>query len=263
MKSLLRKIYEFARRRFESLGIYLYAGKISVRNQPEAVNRALWKPFVVDDEWRTAYKRAQSLTNGDATDNIFRQCRLYSTLQMANYAAKLPAGDVIECGCWHGHSTVAIAAILERHGFNGRFHVFDSFEGGLSDFTAKDESSFHLSDREKRDIQQKFVSSYEFVASVTANFGFVDLHRGWIPAVFSSFQPRPLRFVHIDVDMYEPTLASLQFFWGSLVEGGCMVIDDYNHGVFEGATRAVDDFVSSNSMRQFYKVPFGSCYLIK
>ena len=110
------------------------------------MNRASWTPFVVDDEWRSAYKHAQTITNGDETDNLLHQCRLYSTLQMADYSAKLPAGDVIQCGCWQGHSTVAIATILAQHGFAGRFHVFGSFEGGLSAFTAKYESAFKLSE---------------------------------------------------------------------------------------------------------------------
>lgn len=246
-----------------SRGTIQLAAKISARNQPEAINRASWTPFVVDDEWRSAYKHAQTITNGGETDNLLRQCRLHSTMQMADYSAKLPAGDMIECGCCNGHSTVAIATILAQHGFAGRFHVFDSFEGGLSAFTAKDESAFKLSEQEKREIRQKFVSSHDFAQSVTGKFGFVELHRGWIPDVFKSFQLTPLRYVHVDVDLYEPTLASLEFFWDSLVDGGCIVIDDYNYGPFEGATRAVDEFVRGRRMRQFYKVPLGSCYLVK
>ena len=71
----------------------------------------------LDDQWRSLYKTTQIATKGTATDNIFRQCRFYSTLQMAGYAAGLSSGDVIECGCWHGHSTVAIATILARTSF--------------------------------------------------------------------------------------------------------------------------------------------------
>ncbi|MFW5652494.1 MAG: TylF/MycF/NovP-related O-methyltransferase [Planctomycetota bacterium] len=38
---------------------------------------------------------------------------------------------------------------------------------------------------------------------------------------------RRYRFVHIDVDVYEPTLACLEFFWPRLSPGGAIVIDDY------------------------------------
>jgi O-methyltransferase len=264
MKALLRPIYRSMQRLLESCGLYLVLSPISARNKPEVINRAVWKPLVIDDYWRSLYKATQSLTKGNATDNIYRQCRFYSTFQMAHYAASLPVGDVIECGCWHGHSTVAIAAILAEKGFSGRFHVFDSFEGGLSPFTDKDESFFRLSDREKSTLVKVFESDFAFVKSVTAKFGFVELHRGWIPQSFGSFTLAPIKFVHVDVDMYEPTKASLEFFWDSLVPGGCIVVDDYNHAVFEGATRAVDEFLEDKSPSLFYRAPFGgSCFIIK
>jgi hypothetical protein len=219
---------------------------------------------MVEDSWRALYNSTQALSKSASTDNIYRQCRFYSTFQMADYAAALPVGDVIECGCWHGHSTVAIATMLARRGFTGKFHVFDSFEGGLSAFTEKDESYFKLTDAEKRVQVKQFESDYDFVDSITRDFGFVELHRGWIPQSFETFAPGPIKFAHIDVDMYEPTKASLELFWEHMVPGGCIVVDDYNHGVFEGATRAVDEFLAGKAPRILYKVPFGaSCFIIK
>jgi hypothetical protein len=263
MHSLVRQAYQGVQSAFAACGIHVTASRISARNKPELINRAIWQPLVVDDKWRALYKSTQAATNGVATDNIFRQCRFYSTFQMAQYAARLPCGDVIECGCWHGHSTLAIATVLAAEKFSGQFHVFDSFEGGLSDFGAKDESSFRLSAQEKRAQVEQFRSDFDFVGAIIAPFGFVELHRGWIPQTFASFVPRPLRFVHVDVDMYEPTKASLEFFWDSVIPGGCIVFDDYNHAVFAGATRAVDEFLASRSPQLFYRVPFGSAYIIK
>jgi O-methyltransferase len=263
MQSLLRKAFCMAQSALDARGIHVTVSRISERNRPELINRAIWRPLVADDRWRALYSRTQSATNGTATDNIFRQCRFYSTFQLARYAARLPQGDVIECGCWHGHSTLAIATLLAEESFSGRFHVFDSFEGGLSDFGVMDESSFRLTEEEKRAQIELFRSDFDLVKSVTARFGFVELHRGWIPQTFESFERRPVRFVHIDVDMYEPTKASLEFFWDSVIPGGCIVIDDYNHAVFEGATRAVDEFLANKAPRLFYSVPFGSAYIIK
>lgn len=260
---MLRRVYKASHRLLDNAGIYLAASRRSVRNHPELINRAIWRPFVIDDRWRSLYKTAQSITKGDETDNIFRQCRFYSTFQMAAYAARLPEGDVIECGCWHGHSTVAIATLLKERGFTGRFHVFDAFEGGLSEFKEEDESFFRLSREEKAEQVRNFASDFDFVRSVTEPFGFVELHRGWIPQSFAGFEPGPIRFLHVDVDMYEPTKATLDRFWDHIVPGGCIVIDDYNHSVFEGATRAVDEFLAGKAPLLFYVVPFGSAYIIK
>ena len=260
---MLRQLYKLTQSALGRVGIYAAAARVSPRSDPQLINRALWRPFAVDDRWRSLYKSAQARTKGDPTDNIFRQCRFYSTFQMADYAAGLAHGDVIECGCWHGHSTLAIATLLQERGFTERFHVFDSFEGGLSDFKSEDESFFQLSPQEKSAQVQQFASDFAFVQSVTAAFPFVELHRGWIPEVLAQYRPQATRFVHIDVDMYEPTKAALEYFWDSLLVGGCMVIDDYNHSVFEGATRAVDEFLKQRSPQLVYKVPLGSAFIIK
>jgi O-methyltransferase len=263
LQTLLRRIYKIIQSLLGVIGIYFVATRVSTRNRPELVNRAVWRPFVFEDYWRSLYLSTQALTGGVATDNIYRQCRFYSTFQMARYAASLHSGDVIECGCWHGHSTVAIATILAKEGFTGRFHVFDSFEGGLSSFGAKDQSFFRLSEQEQRVQIKQFESDFALVSAVTEGFGFVELHRGWIPQSFADFEKRPIKFLHVDVDMYEPTKATLDFFWESLVPGGCIVVDDYNHAIFEGATRAVDEFLEGKDPKLVYKVPMGSCYIIK
>ncbi len=260
---MLRRFYKLTQSLLEAVGIYAAVARLSARNVPQLINRAIWRPFVADDAWRALYKSTQARTKGEATDNIFRQCRFYSTLQMADYAAALPDGDVIECGCWHGHSTLAIATLLAARGFAGRFHVFDSFEGGLSDFKAEDEGFFRLTAEEKRAQVRQFASDFAFVQTALAPFPFVELHRGWIPPVLAEYRPHATRFVHIDVDMYEPTKAALEYFWNSVVAGGCIVVDDYNHSVFEGATRAVDEFLADKTPRLFYRVPLGSAFIIK
>jgi O-methyltransferase len=267
---VLYRTYEAIQSLFAKLGLYFAASRRSVtigvpskREQPQLINRALWRPFAVPDEWRQLYIKTQDVTRGGKTDNLLRQCRFYSTFQWADHAAKLPQGDVIECGCWHGHSTIAIATILRDRGFTGRFHVFDSFEGGLSDFETEDDGVFALSAAEKDQLVTAFASSEDFVRSVTSEFRFVDLHKGWIPDVFADFQPGPVRFVHIDVDMYGPTKATLELFWDTLVSGGVMVCDDYNYSIFEGANRAVDEFLADKQPTLVYKVPFGSIAIVK
>jgi hypothetical protein len=44
------------------------------------------------------------------------------------------------------------------------------------------------------------------------------------------------------VDLYKPTLQSLEFFWPKLVAGGVVVCDDYGFTTCPGARRAMDEF---------------------
>ncbi len=50
-------------------------------------------------------------------------------------------------------------------------------------------------------------------------------------------------FVHLDVDIYESTLACLTFFYPRMTKGGCIISHDYPLGS-DGVRRAFDEFFS-------------------
>ena len=74
------------------------------------------------------------------------------------------------------------------------------------------------------------------------------LIEGDVRETFSDFlsenQHIRFNFVHLDMDVYEPTLFVLDKIYDRLVKGGIIMIDDYNF--VSGATRAVDKFLSSH-----------------
>lgn len=53
---------------------------------------------------------------------------------------------------------------------------------------------------------------------------------------------RRFSLVHIDVDIYRPTLDALEFFWDRVTPGGMVVCDDYGFSTCPGATAAMDEF---------------------
>ena len=72
----------------------------------------------------------------------------------------------------------------------------------------------------------------------------IHFYRGWIPERFAEVADRRFAFVHIDVDLYQPTLDSVAFFYQRLVPGGIIVCDDYGFTTCPGATRAMDEFMA-------------------
>ena len=56
-----------------------------------------------------------------------------------------------------------------------------------------------------------------------------------------------IALLHLDLDVYEPTLHTLKVFSRYMVKGGFVLIDDYN--TFDGATRATDDFIKGTSLK--------------
>lgn len=229
------------------------------------IDRFVFSPFLIPSVDYKLYAEAISRADGGWSDNFYKQCRYYSLVQIAAKAAVcFKACDIAECGVWKGHSAYMISKIFFDSGFAGTFHIFDSFQGGLSEKVEKDRNLVRsLSEEEIRIEKEVFSSDEDQVNEVLSPFSFVRLYAGWIPARFIEVSERQFCFIHIDVDLYEPTLSSLEFFWPRLVTGGFVVVDDYGLTQFPGAALAVDEFISRNTPAFFYKVPMGACFIIK
>ncbi len=199
------------------------------------------------------------------SNSFLKQCRFYSLQQMVAYAVKQnPSGEFAECGCWKGHSTYIISKILADHRFSETFHVFDSFEGGLSDKDEQDrDARYQQSEEDDRTEKEVFASTEAEVRETVNEFDFVELYKGWIPDRFPEVNNQSFAFVHVDVDLYQPTLDSLNFFFPRLALRGVMVVDDYGYTHFPGAKKAVDEFLAANEVHLFYETPVGSCFIIK
>ena len=211
------------------------------------------------------YHEGMRRANVEWSDNFAKQCRFYSLQQLVETVLKKGvAGDFAECGCWKGHSTYIIARLLADSRFAGTFTVFDSFEGGLSERGAKDQTvRYRLTEQQMRVEQAHFASAEEQVAQVLEEFAFVRLYKGWIPERFHEAAERTFAFVHVDVDLYQPTIDSLRFFYPRLAPGGAIVVDDYGYTHFPGAKKAVDEHLAENDCSMFYEIPTGGCFLIK
>ena len=228
-------------------------------------DRKMLLAFLRPDATRRLYdegiRRADSLD----TDNFAKQCRFYSLIENVQHVLRRGVqGDVAECGCWRGHSSYMIAKTLSTGGFNSTFHIFDSFEGGLSELGPEDINARRTLTPEEVKLQKEsFASSEEKVRRVLAPFPFVRLYSGWIPDRFPEVKDTKFRFVHIDVDLYQPTVDSMNFFYPRLERGGVMAFDDYGMSQFPGTKQAVDEYLSDKDYQMFYEIPTGGGFVIK
>jgi len=211
------------------------------------------------------YRKCLKQSQAEDSDNFYKQLRFYSLQQMVEYVIqKKLNGDFVECGVWKGHSACIIAQTLLDSKFNGKFYIFDVFDGGLSNKVDKDKNlRFDISENKIKEESSVFSSSIEQVKSCLKSYNFIHLFEGWIPSQFYKVKGDSFSFVHIDVDLYEATLSSLTFFFDKLVVGGVIVCDDYGGSQFPGAKKAIDEFLSCNSYKIFYEVPMGGCFIIK
>jgi hypothetical protein len=214
------------------------------------------------DPLNESYNVALEKAQGGMHDGLPKQMRYHVMQQLAAQAIRQdPWANVVECGCWQGHSTLLLERIVLHHGdHTTRLHVFDSFEG-LSEFTSKDESPL-LDKRAQRAVREGFRSDYETLYAKT-NTDCTVLHKGWIPEVFKEYAGQHISFANIDVDLYEPTRAALAFVYLRMTTGGIIFFDDYGFKIFPGATTAVDEHVALHPWDLFVALPTGGAFLVK
>lgn len=166
-----------------------------------------------------------------------RAMRVYNLYQLAQLATRVE-GDFAECGCYRGASAYFLAKRILQYSLPKKLCLFDSF-AGLSRPGDKDGDNWNYGDlsADEEDVRRNLAPLGETP--------FVEIYRGWIPERFDEVAERKFSFVHMDLDLYEPTRDSLKFFWSRLSEGGIILFDDYGFSTCPGVTRAVNEFMES------------------
>jgi hypothetical protein len=226
------------------------------------INTDNFIPIKKKDEDIKLYELGRLISKSPA--DYEKKMRFYSMIQIVkNILRNNNANDFVECGCWKGHSSFIISELIKKSKKKINFHIFDSFEG-LSNITKKDEELFYEKKKIKYNIKNQFSSSEKFLKkTVLKKFKFVKIYKGWIPSRFFTLKTNKFSFIHIDVDLYEPTYQSLAFFFPKLIKGGVIICDDYNSTRFKGSKNAWDTYFKDKKYSFFYKIPFGGCYVIK
>jgi len=197
--------------------------------------------------------------------------RRHAVLNLIAYFlhARRIAGSWVECGVFTGFSglTMCLAARSTDAAFDGAgFHFVDSFEG-LSPPVAQDQHSVASDEGGSVRVPPvigagHFRVDFEAVKMAFGEFPGVQFHKGWIPEVLRTLPETTWSFVHVDVDLYQPTRDCLEYFLPRLAPGGVIVCDDYGSALFPGAERAWDEVCVRDGV-PFVELPTGQAVILK
>ena len=179
--------------------------------------------------------------------------RRWMLSQLMRLVATVP-GDTAECGVFKGAGSWVMCKANRDHNAMARtHHVFDSFEG-LSAPAEEDGNYWHAG---------ALSCGLDSTAANLAEFGDrVVFHQGWIPDRFADVSELQFAFVHIDVDLYQPTRDSVEFFYPRMPAGGIILCDDYGFGTCPGARQAMDEFFSDKP-EKVISLPGGGGFILK
>jgi O-methyltransferase len=149
-------------------------------------------------------------------------------MELMQKCTDLP-GECIEVGVWRGGFALAMCLFFP----DKVNYLCDTFNG-IPYSNNKDNYHIpgHFGNTSKAFVQQVLNKSNNYV-----------IIEGIFPHSAKSFGlDNEFCFAHVDVDVYQSYMESLEYLYGRMVEGGIIALDDYRVNDCKGATIAIDEF---------------------
>jgi len=177
--------------------------------------------------------------------------RLWALWSWVNDTVMSLEGSIAELGSYKGGSAKLLARAI---GQSRSLHVFDTFEGvpasmidTKKDYVMEDHPHLNISWADGKYEGGEWVADYEHVKSFLQDCRCITPHKGIVPEILKEVENDKFCFVHLDMDIYEPTVAALEFFWTRLISNGVIICDDYRHLL--GVTNAVEEFATKQGVK--------------
>lgn len=179
-------------------------------------------------------------------------------------------GDLVECGVWRGGSSMAAAlTLLDYRDTSRQLYLYDTFQGmnapSAHDRDHDGTSALSLLNRTPKghgiwcDASEADVRrNMESTGYPSEQIRFV---RGPIEETIPDVMPDEIALLRLDTDWYESTRHELIHLYPRLARGGILIIDDYGH--WQGARKAVDEFLAAHAEHFLHRVDYTCRLLIK
>ena len=213
--------------------------------------------FLNDTRFRTAYKTG--IASGHRIcppGDLHIEWRVYVCCWAAEHALCL-AGDFVECGVSTGIVSRAVASYVDFGRHDRRFWLIDTFDGIPLDQASPEVRRLAESKNERH--------YFDCSADVRAHFaplGNVEVVKGRVPDVLPSLPIERVAYLHIDMNIAAPEVAAAEHFWGRLVRGAVIVLDDYGSRAHAAQKVALDEFAVRHGVAVL-TLPTGQGLLIK
>ncbi len=174
--------------------------------------------------------------------------RLSKLEQLACYLEKQGiGGSFVECGVWKGGSAAIVAKVAE-HNRERHCWFFDSWEGVPKPTEMDVHVSGVVGEKGRFAVSEQFANDLIF-GKLKLDEKNVHLVKGWFDSTIPLHkkQMAEIALLHLDCDFYEPVKFCLEQLYDKVVEGGFIVIDDYQ--IWHGCRKAVDEFFEKRKLK--------------
>lgn len=155
-------------------------------------------------------------------------------------------GSVAEAGVFRGE----FAKEINLYFFDRKCYLFDTFSGfDERDFKFEEkpsmtEDALHLQETSENIVYNKMPYKEN-----------IEIRKGYFPETIKGIEDI-FAFVNLDMDLYQPTIEGLRFFYPKMSVGGIILIHDYFTEIYPNIEKAVSDFEKEIGLR-LCKMPIG------
>ncbi len=160
-------------------------------------------------------------------------------------------GAVAELGVYRGDFAKVINEIFSDR----KLYLFDTFEG----FPEEDLSYEFENGLLTNEVGRLANTSVDYVLGKLPFPSNCVIRKGYFPATSNGLESEKFVFVNIDVDLYKPIKAGLEFFWPRMARGGYILVHDYFSNAYAGTKLAIEEFAKKEGIGF---VPIGDTFSI-
>lgn len=183
------------------------------------------------------------------TSHVTRIAKLLAHYELYKSIIDLP-GHIVECGVYKGASLVRFSTFREilESPYSRKVIGFDAFGKFPEQQSAADQrfierfegaGGYGISARElTRVFAHKAFANFELIEGDICDT---------VPAYVAEHPELKIALLHVDVDVYKPSMVILNHLYDRVVRGGLVVLDDF--GTVAGETDAIEEFFSGKQVR--------------
>lgn len=208
--------------------------------------------FMKDPSFVAAYQRGVAA----AQDYRFHW-RVHVALWVARNALSLD-GDFVECGVNRGFLSSAIMKHLDWNQTDRNFYLFDTFNGLVETQMSEEERSLGRA----KTFTPFYQECYDLAVNNFAEWPKAQLVRGMVPETLGQVSIEKVAYLSIDMNLAEPEIAAIRYFWPKMVKGGFILMDDYGYHGYLPQKRATDHLAQELGF-SVLSMPTGQGLIIK
>jgi O-methyltransferase len=228
-------------------------------------NLAVWLKsvsFLHNRRFRSAYARGMDsghhiCRDKGSRDDLHIEWRVHVLLWAAAQAAGLD-GDFVECGVNTGIYSLAVCEYVDFNRLDKQFYLFDTFQGIPDEQISQEERALN---REAENAAN-YSECYDVARRNFSDFPRARLVRGRVPDSLRTVDIDRVAYLSIDMNIVQPEIAALEWFWDKLSMGAPVVFDDYGWLGFLPQKTAIDAFAEAHGV-PVLELPTGQGLMIK